>query len=178
MDKLSTHLNADYLDILTEKGSLTDLFTYLMGRRPVLNCLSQGRGPIDRYESYVLGIPTRIFAHIREITMGTAEKDWLFARTVIPMATLSGRATRLKRMGTTPLGKILFGPLNAERIEMKLDLVFADEVGLGDWGIPKNFSLWQRSSIFTLDSGPLLISEILLPGCPVYDSPDRDIDDL
>jgi len=149
-----------------------------MGGAPVLNCLSQGRGSVDRYESYVLGIPTRVFAHIREITMGTAEHDWLFARTVIPMATLSGKATRLKQMGSTPLGKILFGPLNAERVEMKLDLVFADEVGLGDWGIQKNFSLWQRSSIFALDTGPLLISEILLPDCPIYDCPDCEIGDL
>ncbi len=171
-------MNADYLDILTEKGSLTDLFSRLMGNAPVLNCLSQGRGRIDGYESDVLGIPTRIFAHIREITMGTAKHDWLFARTVIPMATLSGKATRLKRMGSTPLGKILFGPLNAERIEMNLGLVFADEVGLGDWEIPKNFALWQRSSIFVLDTGPLLISEILLPDCPVYECPDYDIGDL
>jgi chorismate--pyruvate lyase len=167
-------LNAKYLDILTEKGSLTDLFTHLMGSAPILNCLSQGRGPVDRYESYVLGIPTRVFAHIREITMGTIDKDWLYARTVIPMATLSGRATRLKRMGTTPLGKILFGSLNAERVEMKLELVFADEVGLEEWGIPKNLPLWQRSSVFELETGPLFISEILLPDCPIYNCFDRD----
>jgi len=163
-------LNPNYLDILTEKGSLTDLFTRLMGKAPVLNCLTQGRGPIDRYESYVLGISTRMYAHIREITMGTKEHSWLFARTVIPSTTSTGRATRLKRIGTTPLGKILFGPLKAERVEMKLDLVFANEVGLENWGIPENFSLWQRSSIFELKTGPLLISEILLPDCPVYDT--------
>ena len=141
-----------------------------MGKAPVLNCLSQGRAPIDRYESYVLGISSRIFAHVREITMGTEEHNWLFARTVIPTATLSGKAARLKRMGTTPLGKVLFGPLKAERVDMKLDLVLADEVGLEHWGIAENFPLWQRTSIFELENGPLLISEILLPDCPVYDT--------
>ncbi len=162
-------MNPNYLDILTEKGSLTDLFGKLMGQSPSLNCLVQGRGPVNRYESYVLNTAPRLFAHIREITMGTSDKDWLFARTVIPLSTLRGRSSRLRKMGKTPLGKILFGSLNAKRVQMHLDLVFADEVGLDNGDIPLDFPLWQRTSLFELATGPLLITEIFLPDCPLYE---------
>lgn len=141
-----------------------------MGQPPLLNCLVQGRGPVNRYEGYVLNTDSRVFAHIREITMGTEKKDWLFARTVIPIRTLRGKATRLKKMGSTPLGKILFGSLKAERVQMKLDIVFASEVGLEQWDILSDFPLWQRSSLFELETGPLLITEILLPDCPIYET--------
>jgi len=170
LENQSNHLNLEYLDILTEKGSLTDLFTNLMGQPPRLNCLAQGRGPVSRQEGYVLNIGPRVFAHIREITMGTQAKDWLFARTVMPSQTLTGKARRLKKMGSTPLGKVLFGSLNADRVQMNLDLVFANEVGLEGWDIPSDFPLWQRTSLFELKTGPLLINEILLPDCPIYET--------
>jgi chorismate--pyruvate lyase len=162
-------LNPNYLDILTEQGSLTDLFTLLMGNTPKLTCLSQGRGPIDRIESHILGLRPRIFAHIREITMGTENANWLFARTVIPMETLTGTAKRLKHINNTPLGKVLFGSLNADRSQMHVELTTAEEVGLELPNVDKDFPLWQRQSIFELDYGPLLISEVLLPDCPIYD---------
>lgn len=161
-------MNANYLDILKEEGSLTDLFAILMGHEPRLTCLSQGRGPVDRLESHVLGLKPRNFAHIREITMGTESVDWLFARTVIPVSTMVGNAARLKYANNVPLGKILFGFLKAVRSQMQIQLVTAAEVGLILPEVDDNFPLWQRQSVFELNSGPLMISEILLPHCPIY----------
>ncbi len=86
------------------------------------------------------------------------------------MKTLTGSAKRLVRMNNRPLGSLLFGQLNAKRKQLRLDFVFADEVGLSDFNIPKNFPLWQRRSLFEIASGPLLISEIFLPNCPVYET--------
>jgi chorismate--pyruvate lyase len=170
INKLSAHLNADSLALLTERSSLTDLMTRLMGRPPVLNCLAEGKAQAGFVDNHILGIPPRNYAHIREITMGTTSADWLFARTVIPVTTLTGNAKRLVRMNRNPLGKILFGPLNAVRTQMRLDIVFADEVNLLDFEIPTDFPLWQRRSLFELKTGPLLITEIFLPDCPVYES--------
>jgi chorismate lyase len=162
-------LKADALALLTEQGSLTDLMARLMGQPPQLQCLTQGRGQASPMERQILSIKPRTLAHIREITMGTAGQDWLFARTVIPVNTLRGSAKRLARMNSTPLGRVLFGQINAQRQKMWLSLVFPSEVGLGDFNIPADFPLWQRRSVFLISSGPLLINEIFLPDCPVYE---------
>ncbi len=100
--------------------------------------------------------------------MGTEDVPWLFARTVIPMATLRGATKRLARMDKTPLGKILFGRTHALRKNMRLDLITADQQSMIRFGIPEGFPLWRRCSTFELATGPLIISEIFLPGCPIY----------
>jgi len=100
--------------------------------------------------------------------MGTENDRWLFARTVIPMTTLKGAAKRLTRMDKTPLGKILFGRSRALRKNMRLDLISADPHNIFRFGIPEGFPLWRRLSTFELETGPLIISEVFLPDCPIY----------
>ncbi len=155
--------------MLTEKGSLTGLIGRVMGRAPVLNCLSQGKAFANSMERELLQTESRVYSHIREITMGTNQQTWLFARSVIPLATLKGSARRLTNIGNMPLGKILFGRAhNAVRREMQVELI-NPPISLRDtFFIPEDFLLWQRRSIFELDSGPLMISEIFLPDSPVY----------
>lgn len=165
---MSFLLKANSLALLTEQGSLTLLMKSLMGAAPVLDCLFEGRAQVTRDERQLLSIPARQVAHVREIIMGTLQHRWLFARTVIPRATLVREVMRLSRMRNVPLGKVLFGQLNAKRVQMRLDLVFAEEVNLQHFNIATDFPLWQRRSIFQLNTGRLLISEIFLPDCPVY----------
>ena len=147
-----------------------------MGHPPELECLMQGKGYVTQSESRALGIKPRHLGHVREITMGTKNEHWLFARTVIPMNTLKGNAKRLARMNGTPLGRVLFGQINAKRVQMSLDIVFVEDLILSEnmdlsgFNVPEDFPLWQRRSIFELESGPLLIIETFLPDCPVYDS--------
>ncbi|MEP1860826.1 MAG: chorismate lyase [Kangiellaceae bacterium] len=166
---MSFLLKANSLALLTEQDSLTELMKSLMGSAPKLDCLFEGRAKVSRDERQLLDIPARQMAHVREITMGTSKNLWLFARTVIPKETLAREAHRLSRMRKVPLGKVLFGQLKAQRIQMRLDLVFAEEVNLQHFDISSDFPLWQRRSIFQLNTGRLLISEIFLPNCPVYE---------
>lgn len=162
-------MKANSLALLTEQDSLTELMKSLMGAAPTLDCLSEGRAKVSSDERQLLDIPARQVAHVREITMGTPHNQWLFARTVIPKRTLAREANRLSRMRKVPLGKVLFGQLKAQRTQMRLDLVFAEEVNLQQFNIAPDFPLWQRRSIFQLNTGKLLISEIFLPNCPVYE---------
>jgi chorismate lyase len=162
-------LKSKCLALLTEQDSLTEHISKLIGGAPALDCLFEGQAAVTKNEQQLLAIPARRFAHIREITMGTRKHPWLFARTVIPNKTLVREASRLSRMRNIPLGKVLFGQLKAKRVQMRLDLVFSDEVNLEHFDIANDFPLWQRRSIFLLNTGPLLISEIFLPHSPVYE---------
>lgn len=163
-------MKGNCLDLLTERGSLTDLMTRQMGQVPVLNCLLQGKGFAQPLERKMLSIKPRVYSHIREITMGCDHRNWLFARTVIPLDTLRGNAKRLTRIDKTPLGKILFGRRHAIRRSMQLDLINPELESMLKFDIPEDLMLWRRQSIFELKSGPLMISEIFLPDCPIYSS--------
>ncbi len=142
--------------------------TRLMGRAPTLSCLQQGKDYPTPQERQMLDIQPRSYAHIREITMGTENSRWLFARTVIPLTTLKGAAKRLTRMDKKPLGKILFGRNQALRKNMRLDLITVDPQSMILFAVPEGFPLWRRCSTFELATGPLIISEIFLPDCPIY----------
>jgi len=144
-----------------------------MGHAPYLTCLRQESAPISPHERAILDIPDSQIVHVREITMGEKNNLWLFARTIIPITTLVGKAKRLANIDSTPLGKLLFGSLGAIRENLDLSTIYAKEADLYNYNIPTNFPLWQRRSKFNIQTGPIFIQEIFLPGCPLYDDFER-----
>jgi len=173
---MSIYLKAEPLALLTEEGSLTELIGCLMGQTPVLKCLFQEKHCATPFENRLLKLSSTELAHIREISMGSDTQDWMFARTVIPLGTLRSEAKQLSKLGSVPIGQVLFGQLKAKRVDMKLTQIFAQNIAMADkkgieqFDIPDNFALWHRCSVFEIVTGPLLINEIFLPDCPVYDA--------
>ena len=110
----------------------------------------------------------RQYALVREIVMGPADEDWLFARTVIPQVTLRRGGRRFRLLRNRPLGHKLFGRVAAQRMQMSL---WFAPVTIGSAarliGQPQA-TLWQRQSLFTIGGSPLMINEVFLPACPVY----------
>ncbi len=172
----SRYLKVEPLALLTEEGSLTELIGRLMGQTPVLKCLFQQKHHASQAENHLLNLSSGELAHIREVTMGSDRQNWMFARTVIPLETLTGEANQLSELGVIPIGQALFGQLKAKRIDMNLtqiqarDISIADKKGIEQFNIPNDFSLWHRCSVFEIATGPLLINEIFLPDCPVYNA--------
>jgi len=172
---MSIYLKAEPLALLTEEGSLTELIGCLMGQTPVLKCLFQEKHIANPLEKGLLKLSSGELAHVREISMGSDTQDWMFARTVIPLETLQGEAKQLSELGNVPIGQVLFGQLKAKRVDMNLTQVFAQDIAIADkkgieqFDIPNDFSLWHRCSVFEIATGSLLINEIFLPDCPVYD---------
>lgn len=110
------------------------------------------------------------FALVREVHLHCAGRVLVYARTVIPRSTLMGRARSLARLGTRPLGEVLFadpgmrrGPLEIARIPRDTP-EYRVFLGVTDPGE----SVWGRRSVFRLSARPLLVSEIFLPGMPEF----------
>lgn len=141
-----------------------------MGATPRLTKISQGRQFVTPEERNLLGIPPRQMALVREIKMGKGEQNWMFARTVVPLQTLKGVARRISMLNEAPIGKILFGRQGALRTSMHVILSADWPPGLSELGIEVSQPLWQRRSIFEFKSGPLMVSEVFLPDCPIYDA--------
>ena len=139
-----------------------------MGTTPSLTKLTQGMQFVTLQERQLLGIAPRQMALVREIKMGIDDKAWLFARTVVPLQTLTGAARRISMLNDAPIGKILFGRQGASRKSMQVELTHHVPASVLALGLDIDYPLWQRRSIFEFSTGPLMVSEVFLPDCPIY----------
>ena len=134
--------------------------------------LRQGWGSPLYSEGRLLGMRRGEIAVIREVLLLCDEQPWVFARTLIPIHSLRGRARRLTRLGERPLGEVLFsqpglrrGAIQVARLLSGHRLFAAAVTGLGE--VPAQ--LWGRRTLFYYAGKPLLVNEIFLPGLPQVD---------
>ncbi len=96
----------------------------------------------------------------RRVFLSCDATPWVFARTLIPPATLAGPGRRLRRLGGRSLGELLFSRPFVERGAPQWARVPATELGLPlGWG-----RLWGRRIRYLYHGRPLLVSEFFLPG--------------
>ena len=131
--------------------------------------LSQGNGRPSEDERVALKLGGHSLSIVRQVHLCCDERPWVFARTIIPRATMQGEGGRLTRLGNRPLGALLFadprvrhGQLQAARLlpgqsllGLALDAVASDAA-------PVRRALWARRCVHTLESGPLLVTEVFL----------------
>ena len=120
-------------------------------------------------ERRLLGTPVAEKMLIREVQLRCDHEAWVFARTLIPAATLRGRARRLARLGDRPLGALLFADPATERRRVEVGRLvprhplFAHAARHLDH---RPRALWGRRTLFVYAGRPLLVNEIFLPGVP------------
>ncbi|MCL5668481.1 MAG: chorismate lyase [Gammaproteobacteria bacterium] len=102
---------------------------------------------------------------VREVYLLCHGEPWVFARTVIPRATLSGKYRRLTRLGNRSLGAVLFADRTMRRGELEIACLTRGQAlfeGAARHLAAKPQSIWGRRSVFQLSGKPLLLSEIFL----------------
>jgi chorismate--pyruvate lyase len=107
-------------DWLWERGSLT--------RRVIASCNGAFRvrllrqSPDRPYESerHLLGMRWGEQAVVREVQLLCGGQPWVFARTLLPLGSLGGAMRRLTRLGTRPLGEVLFTASDVERLGVQV----------------------------------------------------------
>jgi len=159
----------DILSWLTEPDSLTRRLQLTCDGRFEVQVVSQGRARPLMNEARALGMGHAACGFIRQVRLLCDGRPWVFARSVIPARTLTGRQRRLARLGRRPLGALLFSDPTMRRDEMEIAClrrgqgVFV-EATRGLRRTPD--AIWGRRSVFYLEGKPLLVSEIFLPGIP------------
>jgi chorismate--pyruvate lyase len=154
---------------LNDRGSLT--------RRVIEACPGRFRVKLRRQEwampmtseRRLLGIRRARFALLREVELQCGERPWVFARTVIPGASLRGGGRRFALLGERPLGAVLFadpatrrGGTQIARLTPRQPLFEAACAGLA----LRPDELWGRRTLFFYAGRPLLVNEIFLPDIP------------
>ena len=155
---------------LFDAGSLTRRLRRACPDRFQVRVLRQGRMRPSRDEARVLTLRPDAWTWIREVHLLCGDQPWVFARTLIPASTLSGRGRRLTRLGTRPLGEVLFadpgvcrGPVEVACITVGQALHHRAFAGFAEPAAP----IWGRRSVFRIDGHPLLVCEIFLPDLPL-----------
>jgi len=157
---------------LLDTASLTRRLQGLCAGAFRVNVLSQLRGRPRRDEARALGMRRGALALIRQVQLLCGSKPQVYARTVIPMSSLTGRVRRLARLGTRPLGAMLFADRGMRRGGVELarirngERLYADATGESHAGAGV---IWGRRSVFRVAKKPILVSEIFLPGFPPGD---------
>jgi chorismate--pyruvate lyase len=112
---------------------------------------------------------------VREVLLCCDQQPWVFARTVIPAATLTGAEQKLAQLGEQPLGATLFNAANMTRQNLVV-AAFSNDTPVTRLAhaqlAPLIRPLWGRRSLFHLSNKPLLVHEIFLPAAQAYQSND------
>lgn len=150
---------------LLDSGSLTAKLIKLSTGKFRVQVLQQVHRRASRSEALALGIGFDALCLIREVVLRGKDQPWVFARSVLPLTSLTGSLRHLRKQGARPLGAFLFSQPHLKRSPIALSFISrhhnyvpVDLIG--------NYSVWGRRSIFSLNGKPLLVSEVFLPGFP------------
>lgn len=152
------------LDWLLDPGSLTRRLKKICRQFRVVP-VKQIRQRPQLNEAQALGIKPHESCFIREVHLFCDNQPWVFARTVIPIRTLTGKRRRLSRLGNKPLGAVLFSDPMMRRSTIEIACIKPGQTLFETATAPltsKPEEIWGRRSAFYLGGKPLLVSEIFL----------------
>jgi len=113
-------------------------------------------------ERHVLQMKQPALALIREVILFGRNEPWVFARSILPLASLTGSLRHLRKQDNRPLGAFLFSQPHLQRSAIAVARISRDHAY-----IPRDLAddqlLWGRRSVFHLQQKPLLVSEVFLP---------------
>ncbi len=144
---------------LLDDGSLTARLSGL-GEFQVRRLSQDWQFPLPS-ERRLLDQPTRQLALVREVALLLDGKPVVFARSVFPHSSLTGKLAHLRRLKNQSLGAILFSdpamqrsPFEVAWLEAGSDYLPAE--------LRQTGGTWGRRSRFTIGDRNLMVSEIFL----------------
>ncbi len=157
-------LSAGVRGLLLDQGSLTARLVAASGGHFAVRLVGQSwQRPLPG-ERAVLGLRQTARALVREVVLECHGEAWVFARSVLPAASLTGELRHLRRFGARSLGALLFADPRLAREEFELSLI-----GPTDPLVPAALrgphALWARRSVFRVGGKSLLVQEVFLPAC-------------
>ena len=153
---------------LSDTGSLTQRLIEASDGEFRVQVLTQSLQLPRLSEMRALSLAPRRLALIREVILFGKGEPWVYARSVIPLTTLTGRLRKLRHLDNRPLGALLFSDPSMSREPVEVACISSSNAQLPKALIQINSALWGRRSVFRLNQKPLLVSEIFLPAFKPY----------
>jgi len=152
-------------DFLFQKGSLTRFIQQHCKGVFNIELITESWTQAMPEETQLLSLPDNETPFIRESRLKCDNQALVYARTVIPKKTLAGKNQKLTKLGTTPLGDVLFNDETTYRTDMCYAKIHVGCQLHSEATKELNITseLWGRQSLFYTEQQPLLITEIFLP---------------
>ncbi|MEP5765829.1 MAG: chorismate lyase [Halieaceae bacterium] len=112
-------------------------------------------------EQRLLGLGAAQWALVREVVLRCFDQPWVYARSIIPASTLSGKLRRLRHLQNESLGELLFQHPKLMRDEFELALLPPGSTYIHS-SLQQDSPAWARRSRFILDGRALMVSEVFL----------------
>ncbi|MDX9739732.1 MAG: chorismate lyase [Gammaproteobacteria bacterium] len=151
---------------LTATESLTQRLQRICARDFAVELLGQAWCRPLPGERVALGMQQRAWALVRQVYLCCGTRPLVYARTVIPRATLRGRRRRYGWLGERPLGEVLFAAADVERSPLEVAMLTPDDYlhrAATRGTRPGDAVFWARRSVLRVEGYPLLVSEIFMP---------------
>lgn len=151
-----------------DRGSLTDCVKRNCRHGFNLKVHSQDFGRPTHSEQQLLKLPRAAPVIVREIALNCSHIPWIFARTLIPPASMHGKGHGLASLGNKSLGTVLFAHRKVQRHRVEITYLkphhhlFQRAIQATNCIAPST-GLWARRTLFLLADKPLLVNEIFLP---------------
>ena len=123
--------------------------------RPQVVVLDQKWCYPEPSEQVCVGVPQRRYVFVREVEIRHENQALMYARTVIPAATLTGRERILAHLGDRSLGSVLFSYPRFKRSDFEIQTCRLPQYSSSE--------LWERQSLFYLREKAVFLREIFLP---------------
>jgi chorismate--pyruvate lyase len=152
---------------LTDAGSFVRRLKASGIQEPRIKIINERREFPLLEETKKLGMPPRRYALIREVLIDSDEGQWMFARTVIPMTTLTGKEQQLSKLKNRTLGSYLFKEKTMRRSKFEFAQIETESIWfekIKHFINDAQLKWWARRSVFHVHAKPLLLTEIFFPG--------------
>ncbi|MFI3189713.1 MAG: chorismate lyase [Methylococcales bacterium] len=147
-----------------ESGSLTQRLRATYGNAVAVKVLFQQWRVPFLTERQSLGLHEQRVCLTREVLLHANGKPLILARTILPSATIKIANRSLSKLGTRPLGEVIFSYPHLERIAMDVSLINPNEwttraVDVGHIQQP----IWGRRTVYAIKHRQMLVIEFFLP---------------
>lgn len=156
-------------DWLLDPGSLTSRLSNLSQNFSV-QVLGQRIEPCSSAEANQDILPGEQVL-VREVLLICDDVPHVFARSLLPLTSLTGEQQRLATLGNQSLGQVLFNHHNLQRKRIEVASFGADSsvARLVDHlNLSWQEKMWGRRSVFVIDDKPLMVAEVFLPSSFAY----------
>ena len=147
---------------LIDNGSLTRKLVALSKDQLEVQVLRQEVATPGAAEANALKMTQQTPVMIREVVLKGRGRPWVFARSILPMTTMTGRLAGLRTLSNQPLGELLFQDPSMTREPLEAACLPARILSVPAALAAGDEPLWARRPVFFLDRKPLLVSEVFL----------------
>ena len=118
---------------------------------------------------------------VREVLLYCDDVPQVFARSLLPLSTLTDDEQKLGDLGTQPLGQVLFNNPSLERKNVEISSFDENSpvsqlVKILAVEVTNKYLIWGRRSLFYVHKKPLMVAEVFLPQSFAYQETDSKND--